>query len=82
MDLGLSTRSEKPIGCKWIFKMNTDMEGNVQTYKERLVAKDFNQVHGIDYDKIFSPVTRESTIGSVRYLDKIETKSENLRFQT
>lgn len=42
MDLGLSTRSEKPIGCKWIFKMNTDMEGNVQTYKERLVAKDFN----------------------------------------
>ncbi|KAK9033664.1 hypothetical protein V6N11_049850 [Hibiscus sabdariffa] len=29
----------KPIGCKWVFKKKTDMEGNVQTYKGRLVAK-------------------------------------------
>ncbi|KAK8708424.1 hypothetical protein V6N13_059466 [Hibiscus sabdariffa] len=29
----------KPIGCKWVFKKKTDMDGNVQTYKERLVAK-------------------------------------------
>ncbi|KAL4361053.1 hypothetical protein GQ457_04G019690 [Hibiscus cannabinus] len=28
----------KPIGCKWVFK-KTDMDGNVQTYKGRLVAK-------------------------------------------
>ncbi|WRX30092.1 Reverse transcriptase [Theobroma cacao] len=29
----------KPIGCKWVFKRKTDMDGNVQTYKARLVAK-------------------------------------------
>ncbi|KAK8539410.1 hypothetical protein V6N13_104356 [Hibiscus sabdariffa] len=29
----------KPIGCKWVFKKKTDMDGNVQTYKGRLVAK-------------------------------------------
>ncbi|KAL4292023.1 hypothetical protein GQ457_14G020980 [Hibiscus cannabinus] len=29
----------KPIWCKWVFKKNTDMDGNVQTYKGRLVAK-------------------------------------------
>ncbi|KAK8518050.1 hypothetical protein V6N12_033042 [Hibiscus sabdariffa] len=29
----------KPIGCKWVFKMKTDMDGNVKTYKGRLVAK-------------------------------------------
>ncbi|KAK9037116.1 hypothetical protein V6N11_022038 [Hibiscus sabdariffa] len=28
----------KPIGCKWGFKKKTDMDGNVQTYKGRLVA--------------------------------------------
>ncbi|KAL4308299.1 hypothetical protein GQ457_01G020660 [Hibiscus cannabinus] len=25
----------KPIGCKWVFKKKTDMDGNVQTYKGR-----------------------------------------------
>ncbi|KAL4319054.1 hypothetical protein GQ457_18G013300 [Hibiscus cannabinus] len=33
----------KPIGCKWVFKKKTDMNGNVQTYKGRLVAKRFSK---------------------------------------
>ncbi|KAK8686134.1 hypothetical protein V6N13_125161 [Hibiscus sabdariffa] len=41
----------KPIGCKWVFKRKTDMDGNVQTYKERLVAKGFRQIHAFhDYE--------------------------------
>ncbi|KAK8680799.1 hypothetical protein V6N13_109737 [Hibiscus sabdariffa] len=35
----------KPIGCKWVFKKKTDMDGNVQTYKGRLVAKGYRQIH-------------------------------------
>ena len=31
----------KPIGCKWIFKKKTNMEGNVITYKARLMAKGY-----------------------------------------
>ncbi|KAL4376280.1 hypothetical protein GQ457_02G023460 [Hibiscus cannabinus] len=31
-----------PIGCKWVIKKKTDMDGNVQTYKGRLVAKGFS----------------------------------------
>ncbi|KAK8557936.1 hypothetical protein V6N12_010159 [Hibiscus sabdariffa] len=55
----------KPIGCKWVFKKKTDMDGNVQTYKGRLVAKGFQQIHGVDYDEIFSPV---AMIKSIRIL--------------
>ena len=33
----------KLIGCKWIFKKKTDMEGNVITYKVRLMAKGYHQ---------------------------------------
>ncbi|KAK8578797.1 hypothetical protein V6N12_069141 [Hibiscus sabdariffa] len=55
----------KPIGCKWVFKKKTDMDGNVQTYKGRLVAKGFRQIHGIDYDETFSPV---AMIKSIRIL--------------
>ncbi|KAK8569059.1 hypothetical protein V6N12_007591 [Hibiscus sabdariffa] len=55
----------KPIGCKWVFKKKTDMDGNVQTYKGRLVAKGFRQIHGVDYDETFSTV---AMIKSIRIL--------------
>ncbi|KAK8597114.1 hypothetical protein V6N12_065590 [Hibiscus sabdariffa] len=55
----------KPIGCKWVFKKKTDMDGNVQTYKGRLVAKGFRQIHGVDYDETCSPV---AMIKSIRIL--------------
>ncbi|KAK8644594.1 hypothetical protein V6N13_123896 [Hibiscus sabdariffa] len=52
----------KPIGCKWVFKKKTDMDGYVQTYKGRLVAKGFRQIHGVDYDETFSPVAMFKSI--------------------
>ncbi|KAK8535514.1 hypothetical protein V6N12_057030 [Hibiscus sabdariffa] len=52
----------KPIGCKWVFKRKTDMDGNIQTYKGRLVAKGFRQIHGVDYDETFSPVAMFKSI--------------------
>ncbi|CAH1415477.1 unnamed protein product [Lactuca virosa] len=52
----------KTVGCKWIFKKKTDMDGKVHTYKARLVAKGFTQTHGIDYDETFSPVAKIKSI--------------------
>ncbi|PKI66182.1 hypothetical protein CRG98_013435 [Punica granatum] len=52
----------KPIGCKWVFKKKTDMDGNVITFKGRLVVKGFKQVHGVDYDETFSPVAMLKSI--------------------
>ncbi|KAA3450189.1 polyprotein [Gossypium australe] len=60
----------KPIGCKWVFKKKTDMDGNVQTYKGRLVAKGFRQIHGVDYDETFSSV---AMFKSIRILLAIAT---------
>ena len=52
----------KTIGCKWVFEMKTDMDGNLHTFKAWLVAKGFKQTHGIDYDEIFSPVAMLKSI--------------------
>ena len=52
----------KPIGCKWIFKKKTDREGNVITYKPRLVAKGYRQKQGVDYDETFSPIAMLKSI--------------------
>ena len=38
------------------------MDGNVHTFKAKLVVKGFKQTHGIDYDETFSPVAMLKSI--------------------
>ena len=45
-----------PISCKWIFKKKIEVDGKVETYKARLVAKRYRQRQGINYDETFTPV--------------------------
>ncbi|KAJ9538231.1 hypothetical protein OSB04_030964 [Centaurea solstitialis] len=52
----------RAVGRKWVFKKKTNMDGNVHTFKVRLVAKGFTQTHGIDYDETFSPVAMLKSI--------------------
>nr|GEU93050.1 hypothetical protein [Tanacetum cinerariifolium] len=44
----------RTVGSKWIFKKKTDMDGNVHTFKARLVAKRLYQTYGKDYGETFS----------------------------
>ena len=55
-DLVCLPPDRKAIGCKCFFRIKENTDGIVNEYKTRLVAKEFNQVHGFDFHEIFSLV--------------------------
>ena len=52
----------KAIGCKWIFKIKRGSDGKIDKYKARLVAQGYSQKFGVDYDEVFAPVVKQTTL--------------------
>ena len=46
------------VDSKWHYAPKFDSEGDVTSYKSRLVAKGFTQVFGVDYFETFASVVR------------------------
>ena len=61
-DLVTLLPGQSVVGCKWIYKIKTCFDGSIERYKARLVAKGFTQEYEIDYEEIFTPVARISSV--------------------
>ncbi|MCQ7691360.1 DDE-type integrase/transposase/recombinase, partial [Salmonella enterica] len=58
-DLVKPPSGKKIVGCKWVFKRKEGIPGVEDArYKARLVAKGYSQVHGVDFNDVFSSVIR------------------------
>ena len=56
-------KGQKIVGCRWVFKKKEGTIGvKALRFKARLVAKGYSQREGIDFNEVFSPVVRHSSI--------------------
>ena len=55
-------KGKKALLNKWVFRIKYEDGDLPPRYKARLVVKGYSQKKGIDYDEIFSPVVKMSSI--------------------
>ena len=61
-DLVKLPKDRKALKNRWVFRVKHEDGNPVPRYKARLVVKGFNQKKGVDFDEIFSPVVKMSSI--------------------
>ena len=61
-DVVESPSEKSPMGYKWVFIVKYKVDGSLEIYKTRLIAKGYIQTHGVDYQETFASVAKMNTM--------------------
>jgi hypothetical protein len=59
------SKSKDVVSSKWFFKIKHVVDGSIEKYKARFVARGFSQREGIDYEETFAPVARYTSFRTI-----------------
>ena len=57
---------------KWVLKIKRGIQGEIERFKARYVAKGFSQVHGVDFFETWAPVGRYATFRALLAVCAVE----------
>ena len=55
-------REKRVVGCKWVFTVKYKVDGSLERYKVKLVAKGYTSTYGVDYQETFTPIAKMNTL--------------------
>ena len=58
-------KGKRELRNKWVYKLKLGDAGNPPRYKAKIVVKGFEQKKGVDFDEIFAPVVKMTSIRTV-----------------
>jgi hypothetical protein len=56
------------VTSKWVYKIKHVVDGSIDKYKVRFVARGFSKQEGEEYDEMFALVSRYTSIRAIIYL--------------
>jgi hypothetical protein len=63
---------EKPIGSGWVFRIKHNVDGSIERFRGRFVAKGYSQCPGLDFNEVFAPTVHMATIRLIIAIAAIE----------
>jgi ATP-binding cassette subfamily B (MDR/TAP) protein 1 len=61
-DLVKLPRNRKALPCKWVYRLKQVSYSSSPKYKVRIIAKGFRHEYGVDFNEVFSPVVKMTTL--------------------
>jgi hypothetical protein len=53
------------VTSRWLYKIKHVIDGSIDKYKAKFVARGFSQKEGINYEETFAPMVRYNSIHNI-----------------